>query len=144
MASPYDINVGELDELTQNTPAAGAEATFTNVAFGRVRLLYLSFRFFTDANATNRMIRITNTRGVRTWTVGAANIQVPANNLLDCIATAGAIGQASISADHLQISMPEILLLEPGDVLTTAILNMQVGDEITLIHNDVLVFPIFV
>ncbi len=144
MRNPYDINRGDLDELTQNVPGPGALATFTNDAFGRVRVLLLSFRYAADVNVANRSIRIIVVRGPLNWTVGIANLNVTALQVLDCVAAPGTIGQASSAASNLQIAMPDILLIEPGDQLQIDVTGIQVGDQISLIHNDVLVFPIVI
>ena len=141
MSSPYDINVGDVTSLTQNAPAPGGDATFTNDNFGRCRLLYLSFRLVTDANAADRHIRITMQRPIIPFVVGLSTVLVPASTGLHCVAAHGMQSQDAISALHLHIAMPLILIIEPGDILTVASDGKQAGDAFSLINNSVLVFP---
>jgi len=141
MRSPYDINVGDVASLTQNVPGAGSEPTFTNDKFGRCRLLYISCRLVTDANAGNRHIRITLARPVVPFTVGISTLIIPASTSVHCMAAHGMQGQETLSALHLHIPIPLILIIEPADVLTFEVDGIQAGDAFSLIENDVLVFP---
>lgn len=112
-------------------PAPGANAAFTLDESHLMELVSLSFSVLTDANADNRIVKITITDGSETWILGSAAFAHTSSISFDYIAHQNAVPNIGGFFNTLMIPLPFARFLSGKYNFGITITDMNVGDQIS-------------
>ncbi len=141
MSNPYDINVGDHLPLDVTAPAIFTEIAWTNLFAARVRVLWLSWILTTDANVGDRWLALEIHRVAAVWRIGGYGHVIAPSQITYTVAMPGPSVTFAIDTNHIDIAIPGLLILEPGDAIFTRTQNIQAGDQHTNGHSSCLVLP---
>lgn len=136
MQQSHPLNNSVYDVLTIpiSNPSVGTNFIITVPDNERLEILVLKFALVADANAADRTIRVNFNDGTTDNPVVTAGRIQTANETISYTFATGYTFQDS-HTDFLSIDQhfPNSVILNPGDTITSAILNIAVGDQIALI-----------
>lgn len=138
----YDITAPFIRAVTVANPVAQAQFTLTAPGSAAWRVLALTFRLVTDANAASRAVRLQADDGGNPWfIVGPETDQAATIDRVYCVVN-GSHGFAGLSG--LQpLPWPDTgLWLRPGWRLRTTTTNLQAGDQYSEISAVVQEYPV--
>ena len=135
---PWPADFGRPRLVTIANPAAGADFTQTVDTNTIWALQSLQFTFGTDANAATRVIKLTLGQGATVMlTLSRQFTQAATLTVTYGFYPSNADANAS-PGGQVQGTLPDRYFLVEGDVIASAITNIQVGDAFTLIQLRVL------
>lgn len=127
---------GDLRAITVGNPAAGADWTFTIPANTRMRIQSIGMTFVTSAAAGNRCPRIMLSDGGNPYWRGVPQA-VQAASLTIGIYSAPAVCTSVVSANTLNIALPNNLVMLAGQSIQSATSGLDVGDQYSQIVIEV-------
>lgn len=120
---------GRILAATYGDPGAGANLSLAVPSRRRWRLLSLRFVFTADSNSANRFIRLALTDGAEPLTLVMPPSAVIANSTSVFNFALGLPFQDIVDV-YFMLPLP-FVLLGPGFLVTTAITDLQAGDQIS-------------
>jgi hypothetical protein len=111
-----------------DTPAAGAQWTFTNHRGGLYQVHHITFAFLTSAVVANRLPILQAAAAEDTWFRTGAPAAVPANSVVNFAGWPDSPPTAISAALQLLAWPPTGLLLGPGHVLSSGFAALDGGD----------------
>jgi len=132
--NPVDSSIFDLVTTIIPDPLAGENMVWACPDNSRIEIIYLGFILNTDANVADRYATILGTTPTLSQLMAGSTIAHAASLTWGCAFVAGLPQQVDLSAIlRIIIPMSPNLILEPGDILETNILNLQATDTISAI-----------
>lgn len=132
MAHPFDITSYDIITITPAAPGAGAQLLFPIATNTRIKLVSIYFRFTTDANAANRVVRVGINDGTNNIITGITPILQTLSSVRDYFFSIRSgtdrelLGGAGSNEEWCAINSEADLRF--GDSIITSINNIQAGD----------------
>ena len=124
--------VGDIATIIIPSPAPGANLTYMIPAGVRYKVRSIAFNLQTDANVANRrpIILITDPEGGVSY-VAVSKALITSAIGTDIVFAPGVDSLSNIIATFITVPLSSELVLVPGEVLSSGIINIQATDQIT-------------
>jgi len=125
---------GRLRRILIADPVAGADFVTVQPDRVRWRIISLYARLANDANAGNRIVRLSIADGALVLMNIETSTDSIANETVNVNFYSGAVAMVSASSRSMNGALPEKLLLNGGVTITSNTLDLQAGDQFTNIR----------
>ena len=124
--------VGDIKTIVITTPGAGNNFSYTVPAGIRLRILGITYHIATDANVASRRpaLYVLDPNGGNSF-FAVAQATIAANANVDVSFAPSNRDMPNVRSGFLTVPLASEIILKPGDVLSSNIISMQAGDELT-------------
>ena len=129
--------VGDVRTIAIPSPAAGNDFSYTVPAGVRLKVHAINFEYATDATVTHRVATIfVDDKGLTTFVQIAQQLQTENLNYHYTFAF-GNTSTTLVYNQFVPVPLAAYMILKPGDILYSSMVNLQAGDEFVSIQLNV-------